>query len=724
MLTLKQLDTLIAVSPENFTRAGAFAARRAVARIAQDARMAPAAVPAAGALEALDRLHDRLPRGEFSDLKARLARAVQLAPLSAPILDRIGLGAATFADVAAAAERQPKLWEGGRCLTALKRFAEKVSLALDQIPATSAYIETKFAEWTFASIPMKPRAFGNWRAKIRRAVGLVDLSKRQELKRSQLAGPWRDLLGPLEKPRKGAPDPRTPEQIAAAPHVGKLWPLVAHCYRNDVAPAAVSDETVEALHRQLVERNVAEPLSVARNAVYAWEKLQALLPSFPRQTLERVYKEGFGGAAIHETPWKELGQPFLASWDTYEAGHFGDGGQVRSMTEFLPKGPGRGRFAARAQEFAAPAVKSRKKKSAVANFKTALTYGANALIKTGLELTNIRQVASFQGLAATIDAVADRQIERGNQDEKSNYLYNTATMLITMATDLKAPEDELDAMRRMRDEVDPLFLGKYVVSKRTGKLVPLREEWRIGPKHERQLQAFNDANVVDRFLDMPYLLMKRAEAAIDEAQRSEQPLDPRYGGDVIVACYHGLSCCAPIRRQNFAEIRIDGREIHISLPNEWGTPGFIHVPATKTKNKKKLDIKLPPVVADWFRTYLRDVRPHEAGADARNPFLFPGTGKERHRTAADINRMYVARNRKDGGFKLNMQCSRHVAAKLILDKDPSKMALVQVLLGHKNIKTTERYYGRVNQILAQEWYQRLLAERHRERYERIAYASM
>jgi len=52
---------------------------------------------------------------------------------------------------------------------------------------------------------------------------------------------------------------------------------------------------------------------------------------------------------------------------------------------------------------------------------------------------------------------------------------------------------------------------------------------------------------------------------------------------------------------------------------------------------------------------------------------------------------------------------RHLAAKVILDEDPSAMALVQVMLGHLWIKTTESYYAEVNKIIAQRRWQALLS---------------
>jgi hypothetical protein len=52
--------------------------------------------------------------------------------------------------------------------------------------------------------------------------------------------------------------------------------------------------------------------------------------------------------------------------------------------------------------------------------------------------------------------------------------------------------------------------------------------------------------------------------------------------------------------------------------------------------------------------------------------------------------------------------------KIILDQDPSAMALVQEVLGHKRIKTTQSYYAEVSKIIAQRRYIHLLEAQSRK----------
>ena len=59
-------------------------------------------------------------------------------------------------------------------------------------------------------------------------------------------------------------------------------------------------------------------------------------------------------------------------------------------------------------------------------------------------------------------------------------------------------------------------------------------------------------------------------------------------------------------------------------------------------------------------------------------------------------------------LRIDLHVMRHLAAKVILDQDPSAMALVQEVLGHKKIDTTRAYYAEVCGLVAQSRYLELL----------------
>lgn len=66
------------------------------------------------------------------------------------------------------------------------------------------------------------------------------------------------------------------------------------------------------------------------------------------------------------------------------------------------------------------------------------------------------------------------------------------------------------------------------------------------------------------------------------------------------------------------------------------------------------------------------------------------------------------------GLDLCLHVMRHLAGKIILDQDPSAMSLVQELLGHKKLRTTQFYYAEVSKIVAQRRYIHLLERQARQ----------
>jgi integrase len=70
--------------------------------------------------------------------------------------------------------------------------------------------------------------------------------------------------------------------------------------------------------------------------------------------------------------------------------------------------------------------------------------------------------------------------------------------------------------------------------------------------------------------------------------------------------------------------------------------------------------------------------------------------------------------KKHCGLDLCLHVMRHLAGKIILDQDPSAMSLVQEILAHKRLRTTQSYYAEVSKIVAQRRYVHLLERQARQ----------
>jgi len=149
------------------------------------------------------------------------------------------------------------------------------------------------------------------------------------------------------------------------------------------------------------------------------------------------------------------------------------------------------------------------------------------------------------------------------------------------------------------------------------------------------------------------------------------------------------------------------------------------LPANEMKNLRAVEVRIDPETVMMIKTFVEIFRPMSlarAGICKENPHLFPGAGLARPELGIDahypegygyhlpdkLSATYAKHLRRKCQLNVDMHVGRHLAAKVILDMDPSAMALVQEILGHKRIETTQSYYAAVSKIIAQARYLQLL----------------
>jgi len=287
--------------------------------------------------------------------------------------------------------------------------------------------------------------------------------------------------------------------------------------------------------------------------------------------------------------------------------------------------------------------------------------------------------------------------------------------LLSLAIRRGAAPEKIEALREIADKVNPAILGKKLAGGAQKNVYARRQ---IGPRHAGKLKAFNDTAALRRWFEAPDTLWRRATAPLregravsdDDVALARTALITQLGQRVI-----------PGRRENFCSLRIVGDDPHLTLPAGNGE-GMLQIPAAETKTGVGVVVVIDPETAARLKLY-RDrflpVARKLAGAHPDNPHLFPGAcvvAKGRiyesgcgFITPSKTNNRFRQHLRRWCGIDLNMHVMRHLAAKVILDEDPSAMALVQVMLGHLWIKTTESYYAEVNKIIAQRRWQALLS---------------
>jgi len=710
--SLAELDTRVSLFPEAMPNWARMAARRAIGRIGHAAGAPLSEIPADGATDRHQEFQASLCRSGFADEQRSLSQALELPQLPADLLQRVRQGSPTLADAIYMVDLQSG-WgdERGRIKGAIQAFTQKMGMLPNRMLAVGHVVEQKLDGFTHADFGIGQRSFDNFRGRIYRAVRLVDIHARQRLSRSLLAGPWRVLVDQVD-PEPTEPSAGKKKRSGTAGDCAKIWPLINYCHRHDIAPSEVDDAVIAALELDLERQGRADPFEIARDVVYAWERLGRLAPGFPSQTLSRLKRPGYNSA--HEVMFEKLPELFRVSWAQYAAKHFSEGGLPKSIAEVVVDEDAALLAIARGERRDATFTR---KTDALANFRTVATYAANAALKKGWLLTNLREILTPEILALTLAAVRKRARARAEANgteasDKSNTLRNDATIFITMARDLGVAVDAIALMEDVRDNVDPHFLKK--VRKRDGVIKRVSAARKIGPRHAKRLRQFNDPVKLLAWYELPETLYKEAKELI----KRQRAIDPNYQpnleevNSLIVAVVHLITRYCPWRRENIAALRVYGSEANLHLPTRHCSEAFLDVDGSEVKNGVCLDGVLPPSVVEVIDFYLRYFRPVLAaavGADLDNPHLFPAHGME-YRAAQQLNKAFVDRNWRRGGFLLNLQVQRHICAKVVADEHPDKMVLVQRLLGHKSIKTTESYYAEIKQIVAQRMYHRLLDE--------------
>jgi integrase len=115
----------------------------------------------------------------------------------------------------------------------------------------------------------------------------------------------------------------------------------------------------------------------------------------------------------------------------------------------------------------------------------------------------------------------------------------------------------------------------------------------------------------------------------------------------------------------------------------------LYYPADEVKNSKALEVPLSRSTVKLLDLYLIKYRKFLVAQES--PWLFPtldGSRKNPNAMSDLIQKLMM----RYLGFAINPHSFRHVAAKLYLSDQPGKYVDVQLLLGHKKLETTIKYY--------------------------------
>jgi integrase len=194
-------------------------------------------------------------------------------------------------------------------------------------------------------------------------------------------------------------------------------------------------------------------------------------------------------------------------------------------------------------------------------------------------------------------------------------------------------------------------------------------------KNRSRLLPFNDPEMVQRFLNLPFEIVSELKA------KPRQTVNDAVSAQIAVAI--AILQAVPLRVANLTGLDLQKHLI------ERGGRVFISLERHEVKNSTPIEMELPQDVADliaWYCVEYRDLLVH-----APTTALFPGEG-EGPKSAETLSRQIAQRVKQRFGLEVNAHLFRHIAAKLYLDRKPGEYATVSRVLGHQSVTTTMRAY--------------------------------
>ena len=229
--------------------------------------------------------------------------------------------------------------------------------------------------------------------------------------------------------------------------------------------------------------------------------------------------------------------------------------------------------------------------------------------------------------------------------------------------------------------------------KRLASKVPMPASG-LTAKNKRSLRQFDDPAVRHRLKKLPARLWS-------EVKRDQEP-NFRTLAKAQAALAIAILSYIPLRSQNLHALEFDA---HVFLRDDVRATSSLEIPSEEVKNKTELAFDIPPHVAKMLIEYRDRIAPKVIGRRPERLFVnADGTPKSQAMVALLI-KSYL---RKRAGIELTSHQFRHLSGKTILDADPGNFETISQLLGHKDRRTTTRFYAGIDSRRAARHHQHLI----------------
>lgn len=288
----------------------------------------------------------------------------------------------------------------------------------------------------------------------------------------------------------------------------------------------------------------------------------------------------------------------------------------------------------------------------------AATAACDAGIKAS-KLTSLSKLVEPETYRAIL-----RQQWPKSGNKPSAHLLALANDLITVASEwVKVSADQLAELKKLRSKLGSLPHG-------------------LTEKNRSLLRRLEDPHLLVRLVNLPDQIWRLARKNLSTSPRSFIDLQTALAIDILLHV-------AP-RIEDLAALKFDE---HIHWPQGRGKPALFVFRQSKVPNGDPLEFELPAVLSERLYEFRNEIAASVIGRRP-NVLFVSATGKPRTLSALRVAIQRTVLRRI--GLKITPHQFRHLAAQIHLNANPSAYEVVRQFLGHKEIKTTTRFYAGPN----------------------------
>lgn len=200
-----------------------------------------------------------------------------------------------------------------------------------------------------------------------------------------------------------------------------------------------------------------------------------------------------------------------------------------------------------------------------------------------------------------------------------------------------------------------------------------------------------------RLVDLGLRLMEEAERGPNTSVRKNAA---QYRAGLQIA----LLAMRPLRLRNFASITSG---VHlISDAGRW----WLQFEAQETKGGRQIEVPFPAELVPALERYLSYHRPLLTAGHYRGDRLWIGYAFK-PMAAHTINLSFVKWTQREFGQPINPHLFRDCAATSIAIHEPEHVGIIAIILGHANLRTSERHYNLARALEAGRSYAAVLKAR-------------